>query len=377
MFLIDGYAMLYRAHYAMIRNPLITSYGLPTSALFGFLNQLFRILNKENPDYIATIFDRKEKTFRHKKYPDYKANRDPMPEELQVQLPHLWKLIDALEIVNLSKKGYEADDIIGTLAVDGTKNDLEVFIVSGDKDFMQLINDNVFLYAPGTKNKPDKIYDKDGVKDRWGVPPEKIIDLFGLMGDSSDNIPGVLGVGPKSAMKLIARMHQSLQSIIPLQVGLYDDAFNLNCVGDTFQSKNTPTILIEAGHYHRDYRREHVRKFICVAILEGLSCIAKEAVSGHSFDDYFKIPLNKKLFFDVIIRNTKEKTGNQSNDIGIQFKEVLIDNTINFVPIIKTIGNLSRFYGHYEIEKKQLQVGSENDFVLINNELFALKPDNY
>ncbi len=203
MFLIDGYAMLYRAHYAMIRNPLITSYGLPTSALFGFLNQLFRILNKENPDYIATIFDRKEKTFRHKKYPDYKANRDPMPEELQVQLPHLWKLIDALEIANLSKKGYEADDIIGTLAVDGTKNDLEVFIVSGDKDFMQLINDNVFLYAPGTKNKPDKIYDKDGVKDRWGVPPEKIIDLFGLMGDSSDNIPGVLGVGPKSAMKLI------------------------------------------------------------------------------------------------------------------------------------------------------------------------------
>ena len=203
LFLIDGYAMLYRAHFAMIRNPLITSYGLPTSALFGFLNQLFRILNKENPDYIATIFDRKEKTFRHKKYPDYKATRDPMPEELQIQLPHLWKLIDALQILNLSKKGYEADDLIGTLAVDGTNNDLEVFIVSGDKDFMQLINDNVFLYAPGTKNKPDKIYDKDGVKDRWGVPPEKIIDLFGLMGDSSDNIPGVSGVGPKSAMKLI------------------------------------------------------------------------------------------------------------------------------------------------------------------------------
>ena len=155
MFLIDGYAMLYRAHYAMIRNPLITSYGLPTSALFGFLNQLFRILNKENPDYIATVFDRKEKTFRHKKFPDYKANRDPMPEELQVQLPHLWKLIDALQIPNLSKKGYEADDIIGTLAEHGANKDFEVFIVSGDKDFMQLINDNVFLYAPGTKNKPD------------------------------------------------------------------------------------------------------------------------------------------------------------------------------------------------------------------------------
>ena len=203
MFLIDGYAMLYRAHFAMIRNPLITSYGLPTSALFGFLNQLFRLLKKENPDYVAAIFDRKEKTFRHKKYPDYKATRDPMPEELQEQLPHLWKLIEAMQIPYLSQAGFEADDIIGTLVKHGLEQDLDVFIVSGDKDFMQLINANVFLFAPGTRNKPDKIYDIKGVEDRWGVPPEKIVDLFGLMGDSSDNIPGVAGVGPKSAMKLI------------------------------------------------------------------------------------------------------------------------------------------------------------------------------
>jgi len=203
MFLIDGYAMLYRAHFAMIRNPLITSYGLPTSALFGFLNQLFRLLKKENPDYVAAIFDRKEKTFRHKKYPDYKATRDPMPEELQEQLPHLWKLIEAMQIPYLSRPGFEADDIIGTLVKHGLEQDLDVFIVSGDKDFMQLINANVFLLAPGTRSKPDKIYDIKGVEDRWGVPPEKIVDLFGLMGDSSDNIPGVAGVGPKSAMKLI------------------------------------------------------------------------------------------------------------------------------------------------------------------------------
>ena len=165
MFLIDGYAMLYRAHFAMIRNPLITSYGLPTSALFGFLNQLFRLLKKENPDYVAAIFDRKEKTFRHKKYPDYKATRDPMPEELQVQLPHLWKLIEAMQIPYLSQAGFEADDIIGTLVKHGLEQDLDVFIVSGDKDFMQLINDNVFLFAPGTRTKPDKIYDIKGVED--------------------------------------------------------------------------------------------------------------------------------------------------------------------------------------------------------------------
>ena len=112
----------------MIRNPLITSYGLPTSALFGFLNQLFRLLKKENPDYVAAIFDRKEKTFRHKKYPDYKATRDPMPEELQVQLPHLWKLIEAMQIPYLSQSGFEADDIIGTLVKHGLEQDLDVFI---------------------------------------------------------------------------------------------------------------------------------------------------------------------------------------------------------------------------------------------------------
>ena len=117
MFLIDGYAMLYRAHFAMIRNPLITSYGLPTSALFGFLNQLFRLLKKENPDYVAAIFDRKEKTFRHKIYTDYKATRDPMPEELQEQLPHLWKLIEAMQIPYLSQAGFEADDILSLIHI--------------------------------------------------------------------------------------------------------------------------------------------------------------------------------------------------------------------------------------------------------------------
>ena len=203
----------------------------------------------------------------------------------------------------------------------------------------------------------------------------------------SQNLEKTITQTRKLAMEIIARMNQSLQSVIPSQVGLYDDTFNLNCVGDTIQSKNTPTILIEAGHYHRDYGREKVRKFICIAILEGLSCIINKAISGNLFNDYFKIPLNKKLFFDVIIRNTKEETGIHPNDIGIQFKEVLVENSIAFVPIIKTIGDLSKFYGHYEIDanflsvtgknKEQLREGYENDFVLINNELFALKPDNY
>lgn len=203
LFLIDGYAMLYRSHFAFIRNPLMTSYGLPTSALFGFSNQILSLIKKENPDYIAAVFDTDKKTFRHEKYPEYKATREKMPEELREQLPHLWDILNAMQITTLSKAGFEADDIIGTLAQWSAEHELDVFIVSGDKDFMQLINDHVFMYTSVGRNFDTQVTGREGVIEKWGVPPEKMIDLMGLMGDSSDNIPGVAGVGKVSAKKLI------------------------------------------------------------------------------------------------------------------------------------------------------------------------------
>ena len=203
LFLIDGYALLFRAHYAMIRNPLITTMGQHTSALFGFINMIFRLIRQEKPDYIAAAFDRKEKTFRHKKYPEYKANREEMPQELQDQLDHLWKLLEALNLPNISKAGFEADDVIGTLAKEGEAEGLDVFIFSGDKDFAQLITEHVFLYSPIVRSREINIIDPEGVQEKWGVPPEKFIDFLGLMGDTSDNIPGVMGVGKKTAAKLI------------------------------------------------------------------------------------------------------------------------------------------------------------------------------
>jgi len=213
LFIIDGYAVLYRSHFALIRNPLITSYGLHTSALFGFSNHILKLLRDENPDYIACAFDSKEKTFRHKRYPAYKANRPEMPAELQDQLPHLWELLEAMNIPVLKKPGVEADDIIGTLAQTASSEDMKVFIVSSDKDFMQLIDDQIFLYSPGKRSSAPVIYNHQGVVDKWGVPPEKIIDLFGLMGDSSDNIPGVAGVGVKTAVKLLNE-YGSLESVL-------------------------------------------------------------------------------------------------------------------------------------------------------------------
>ena len=203
-FILDGYALLYRAHFALIRNPLITSYGLHTSALFGFANQVLKLIKSENPDYIACAFDSKEKTFRHDMYKEYKANRSPMPDEMQLQLPHLWEMLEAMNLPVLKKPGVEADDIIGTLAAQAEKEGLDTYIVSGDKDFMQLMNDHIFMFAPGTRKTPHPIiYNSAKVEEKWGVPPNKIIDLLGLMGDSSDNVPGVAGVGEKTAVKLI------------------------------------------------------------------------------------------------------------------------------------------------------------------------------
>ncbi len=203
IFLIDGYAVLYRAHFAMIRNPLVTSYGLHTSALFGFTNQILKLLRTEKPDYLMAAFDSAEKTFRHEKYPEYKATREKMPEELRAQLPYLWELMEAMRIPSFEKPGFEADDIIGTMARYADGKELDVYIVSGDKDFMQLVNDHIFLYAPSGRQAEIKVYDRKKVEEKWGVPPEKIIDLLGLMGDSSDNIPGVPGVGEKTAVKLL------------------------------------------------------------------------------------------------------------------------------------------------------------------------------
>ena len=148
-------------------------------------------------------FDSKGKNFRHEIYEEYKANRSEMPDEIQNQLPYLWTLLEGMNIPVLRVDGVEADDIIGTVAKQCGDSDLQCNIVSGDKDFMQLINDSTFLYAPQARKKEKEIFDVNKVVEKWGVGPENIIDLLGLMGDSSDNVPGVQGVGPKTAMKLI------------------------------------------------------------------------------------------------------------------------------------------------------------------------------
>ncbi|MDO5980454.1 M14 metallopeptidase family protein [Flavivirga spongiicola] len=189
----------------------------------------------------------------------------------------------------------------------------------------------------------------------------------------------------KIAMEVIGVMNETLQKIIPNQVGVYDDAFNLNCVGDTFQNENIPTILFEAGHYEDDYEREITRELIYISYISSLNYIANNSIMGNNYESYFKIPENEKCFHDVIIRNARVAVSHSNekiNDIAIQYQEKLIHDKIEFIPKIEKIEKLDDFYGHKEIDANGLKVfdinnqlvniNYENDFVIINNDKIAL-----
>ncbi len=204
LFLLDAMALIYRAHFAFIRNPMYNSKGMNTSALFGFTNSLLEILEKENPTHMGIVFDTSEPTFREETYEEYKANREEQPEDIAVAIPMVKQLAEAFRIPTLEKPGYEADDIIGTIAKKASKTGFEVYMMTPDKDFAQLVEDQIYLYKPARMGKPSEIWDTGTVKEKFGIDRvDQVVDIQGLTGDSIDNIPGIEGIGPKTAEKLI------------------------------------------------------------------------------------------------------------------------------------------------------------------------------
>lgn len=203
IFLLDAYALAYRSYYAFIKNPRINSKGENTSAVFGFTNTLLEIISKQSPDALGVVFDPHGPTFRHKIYPEYKANREAMPEDMRKSIPYIKQIIEAMNIPVVEISGFEADDVIGTLANRFAEKDFQVFMMTPDKDYAQLVKENIFVYKPSRSGNQPEIWDKQKVLEKFKVTPDKIIDLLGLMGDSSDNIPGCPGVGPKGAELLI------------------------------------------------------------------------------------------------------------------------------------------------------------------------------
>jgi DNA polymerase-1 len=214
LFLLDGMALIYRAHFALSKSPRFTSTGINTSAVMGFANTLMEILKKEQPSHIAVVFDTEAPTERHTDYVAYKAHRQAMPEDLSAALPYIFKLIEGFNIPVITKDGFEADDIIGTLAKEAEKAGFTVFCMTPDKDFAQLVSENIFIYKPARMGNEMEILGVPEVLAKWEIENVlQVIDILGLWGDAVDNIPGIPGIGEKTAKSLI-RQYGSMENII-------------------------------------------------------------------------------------------------------------------------------------------------------------------
>lgn len=213
LFLVDAYALIFRGYYAFIKNPRINSKGVDTSAIMGFMNSLLDVIKRERPDHLAVCFDKGGSVARKEAFPEYKANREETPEAIKVAVPYIYNILKAMHIPIMVKEGYEADDVIGTLAKKAEKEGYQTFMVTPDKDFAQLVSENIFMYRPMF----------GGGYETWGIPevqkkfeverPEQVIDFLGMMGDSSDNIPGLPGVGEKTAKKFLTQ-YGSMENLL-------------------------------------------------------------------------------------------------------------------------------------------------------------------
>ncbi len=214
LFLLDGMALIYRAHFALSKSPRFTTNGLNTSAVFGFANTLLDVIKKENPTHIAVVFDTAAPTERHTDFEDYKAHREAMPEDLSTAIPYVFKLIEGFNIPVITKDGYEADDIIGTIAKKAEKQGFDVYCMTPDKDFAQLVSDHIFIYKPARLGNDMEIMGVPEVLKKWEIEHvHQVIDILGLWGDAVDNIPGIPGIGEKTAKDLIKR-YGSMENII-------------------------------------------------------------------------------------------------------------------------------------------------------------------
>jgi DNA polymerase-1 len=255
LFLLDAYALIFRAYFAFSKNPRINSKGLNTSAIFGFVNAMLEIINNEKPTHLAVVFDPPTKLKRAEIYPEYKANRNETPEDIKLSVPYIFDILKAMNIPIVMENGYEADDVIGTLAKEAEQSGFLTYMMTPDKDFGQLVSDNVFMYKPGRSGKPAEVWGVPEICERFEIKRvEQVIDILGLWGDAVDNIPGVPGVGEKTSKKLIG-LYDSME-------GIYENLDKLkgkqlenfiNFKEQAFLSKHLATIVTDLPHdFHVD-----------------------------------------------------------------------------------------------------------------------------
>jgi DNA polymerase I len=214
LYLLDAYALIFRGYFAFIKNPRINSKGMDTSAIMGFMNALMDVIKREKPDHLAVAFDKGGSDLRNEIFPEYKAHRDETPEAIKIAVPYIQELLKAMHIPIMEKAGFEADDLIGTLAKQAEKEGFQVFMVTPDKDFAQLVSENIFMYKPARMGNDIEIWGIPEVQAKFEIErPEQVIDFLGMMGDSADNIPGLPGVGEKTAKKFLAE-YGSLENLL-------------------------------------------------------------------------------------------------------------------------------------------------------------------
>jgi len=290
LFLLDAYALIFRAYYAFINRPITNKEGMNTSAIFGFVNSLEDILRNENPTHLAVAFDPPYPTFRHQMYKEYKANRETTPEDIKNSVPYIKEILKAYRIKIVEKQGFEADDVIGTLSKKASKEGYSVYMMTPDKDYMQLVEDNIFMYKPGRGSTEKEVLGIEEVKQKFEVEtPLQVIDILALWGDSSDNIPGAPGIGEKTAKTLIAK---------------YMSVENLLNSTDELKGKQKENLV--------NYREQ-------VEMSKKLVTIDIDVPLEEEIDDFILVEPNKEklleLFEELDFRNLKKRILGESQSV--------------------------------------------------------------
>ena len=343
LFLLDAMALIYRAYFAFGRNPRINSKGLNTSAMLGFTNTLLEVIKSQKPTHIAVVFDTKVLTHRHIEFPEYKAHRDAMPEELSASLPYIDKILDAFNIPKLYADGFEADDVIGTLAKKAEKEGFTTFMMTPDKDFAQLVSENIFMYKPGRMGNPAEIIGVKEVQEKFNVErPEQVIDILGLWGDAADNIPGIPGIGEKRAKEFVGK-YGSVEGLIEhtdeLKGKMKENVINFAQQG--LDSKRLATIVLDApvelDEESLTYREPNYDK------LKDL------------FEELEFRTLAKRIFTDLSIKQAETKVVEPKESTTLDMFAVLEEEAPG-TSGVSTLQVLSELDSNYSIVEKEHEI---------------------
>ncbi len=348
LFLLDGHALIYRAHFAFISRPLLNSKGMNVGAITGFVRTLWEVISKQKPTHLAVAFDLSGPTFRHEMYEPYKANREAQPEDIRAAFPYVKKIIKGFNIPIVTKEGFEADDVIGTLAKQAEKEGFKVYMMTPDKDYAQLCSENVFMYKPARSGNDPEILDGAAICEKWGIQRvEQVIDVLGLQGDSVDNIPGVPGIGPKTAKKLLA-LYDSVEGLIANSDKLKGkQRENVETFTEqALLSKKLATIItdVPVTFDAKEYLVEEMNKEVLTPIFKELEFRAlSRQILGINEDNGGQKDLFGNAVSPVKSRSTKKSIVGDKNIVNTPHEYHLADTAEKRAALIKLLGKQKEF----------------------------------